>query len=179
MSDLFAEQDLPGLDEVEAPVVSQPRKGRDPDLVVILPGVARGKGRHRTRVINPKGGGPAFATQYPDKETANYEALLRYGAEQAMREAGVTLMAGELKVDVQVFIAPPKSWSNKKRAECLAGLVRPTGKPDADNFLKMLDAFNGIVWKDDSAIVDARCRKFYREAPAFEVRIWHRRGIHS
>lgn len=177
MSDLFTEQDIPGLDEVDAPEVSAPRKGRAPDLVVILPGVARAKGRHRTRVIQPKGGGAAFATQYPDKETANYEALLRYGAEQAMAEQGVMLMAGELKVDLHIYIVPAKSWSNKKRSECLRGLVRPTSKPDGDNYLKMLDAFNGIVWVDDSAIVDARVRKWYRETPAFEVRIWQRRGV--
>lgn len=178
MSDLFAGEDIPGLDDLDAPVEVAPRKGRKPDLVVILPGVARGKGRHRTRIINPKGGGPAFATQYPDKEAANYEALLRYGAEQAMRDMGVIQMGGEIKVDIHVYIAPPKSWSNKKRAEALRGLIRPTTKPDWDNFAKILDAFNGIVWTDDSNVVDGRVRKWYREQPAFEVRIWHRRGVH-
>jgi len=177
MNSLFADEDIPGLDAVDAPEPVGPRKGRAPDLVVILPGVARAKGRHRTRVIQPKGGGAAFATQYPDKETANYEALLRYGAEQAMKAAGVTMMTGELKVDVHVYIVPPQSWSQRKRADCLRGLIRPTGKPDVDNYFKLVDSFNGIVWRDDSSIVDGRCRKFYRDHPAFEVRIWQRRGV--
>lgn len=36
----------------------------------------------------------------------------------------------------------------------------PTARPDADNVLKLVaDALNGVLWRDDAQVVDARCRK--------------------
>lgn len=173
MGDLL---DLPTLDEVEA-IPSRavaPSRLREPDLTIVLPGVARGKGRHRTRVINPKHGGRAFATQYPDPETVNYEAMLRYAAEQAM--GGRSLFEGPLKIRINVLMPIPKSWSKAKHHEWQNGYVLPITKPDGDNFWKVVDAFNGVVWKDDSQIVDGRVVKVYAEKPAFEIEIWERRG---
>src|SRR5882672_7833841 len=116
-------------------VIKSPR-AVPPDLVVRLPGAPRGKGRPRTRVVsNP--GKPAFATMYPDPETKNYEAMLRYAGEQVM--GSKPLYAGALRVRVNVLMPVPESWSGKKKQECLRGLIRPTGKPDWDNYAKVID----------------------------------------
>ena len=64
----------------------------------------------------------------------------------------------------------PKSWSNKKRDAALAGTIRPTGKPDWDNFAKMLDAFNEIVWIDDAQIVEGSIEGLFQEHRRFASR---------
>lgn len=155
------------------PPVAPPPKAK-PDLVVTLPGHPRGKGRHRTRVIVPKDRSKApFATQYPDPETVSYEAMLKYAAEQAMR--GRPLYAGALRVRVNALMAVPASWSGKKQREALDGIIRPTGKPDWDNFAKVCDAFNSVVWVDDAQIVDGRVVKAYSQKAGFEIEVYQLR----
>lgn len=41
----------------------------------------------------------------------------------------------------------------------------PTKRPDVDNYVKFfLDAGTGVLWQDDSTIVDIRARKLYHRA---------------
>jgi Holliday junction resolvase RusA-like endonuclease len=50
------------------------------------------------------------------------------------------------------------------------GLLRPTTRPDVDNFCKCgLDALNGIVWRDDSQVVELTVSKFYSSRPRLEL----------
>lgn len=134
---------------------------------VELPGDPRGKGRQRSRVVIPKAGKP-FVHIYPDPETVKYETALKWCAKAAMRSK--TPMDGPLRVVVTATMAVPKSWPKKKRDAALSGAVRPTGKPDGDNFLKAgLDALNQIVWNDDAQVVDARVIKVYGETPSLVV----------
>ena len=65
----------------------------------------------------------------------------------------------------------PPSWTRKRRDDALAGVIRPTGKPDYDNIGKVVDALNGIVWVDDSQIVDARIRKLYDERARLVIEV--------
>lgn len=52
----------------------------------------------------------------------------------------------------------------------------PSVKPDLDNFSKaVFDAGNGILWRDDSQIVDAHTRKLYADAERearIELTVW-------
>lgn len=118
----------------------------------------RGKGRPRfTRA--------GFA--YTDPKTRSYEALLR---DTAMWTMGAKApLEGPLHVHVTAFMPIPKSMSEGKKVEARAGHFLPTTKPDADNILKTLDAFNGIVWKDDAQIVEATVVKRYSSSPALVV----------
>lgn len=44
----------------------------------------------------------------------------------------------------------------------LAGQIRPTVKPDCDNVSKIiLDALNGVAFKDDSQVVGLWVEKWY------------------
>ena len=45
------------------------------------------------------------------------------------------------------------------RVTVKAYLADPSGKPDWDNIAKNLDALTGIVWYDDTQIVDGRVLK--------------------
>lgn len=71
---------------------------------------------------------------------------------------------------VMAFFCPPKSWSQKKRKAALQGVVHHIVKPDLDNVLKAVgDALNGVVYEDDSQIIDCHIRKAYAETPRVEV----------
>jgi Holliday junction resolvase RusA-like endonuclease len=137
-------------------------------VTVAVSGDPRGKGRHRSRLVKPRHGAP-FIQTYPDPATVAYEDRLRSAAALAMH--GHDMLVGPLEVRVEARFAVPASWSNKKSTAALAGTIRPTGKPDADNILKALDAFNGVVWKDDSQVVDGRIVKIYGDEPGLAVTV--------
>ena len=60
----------------------------------------------------------------------------------------------------------------KKRQQMLAGLIRPTKKPDLDNVIKsILDALNKVAYHDDTQIVSLSMEKFYSDSPRVEVTI--------
>ncbi len=128
-------------------------------IVITLAGTPTGKGRPR---FSRKSG-----HAYTPEKTRTYEDNLAYIAQAAMH--GRELYSGPLSVYVLAIFPVPASWSNKKRAQALAGSVRPTCKPDADNLLKVLDAFNGIVWHDDKQIVNASILKRYGEKASYQV----------
>jgi Holliday junction resolvase RusA-like endonuclease len=60
---------------------------------------------------------------------------------------------------------------SKKRIEaCLNGLEKPIKKPDASNVLKSVeDAMNGVVYKDDSQIVNIHVSKVYSSVSGVDV----------
>lgn len=130
-------------------------------IEIILAGVPVGKGRPRF----VKSTGRAFT---PEK-TVRFEDRLSIVAQEAM--AGRAPLDGPLAVELEVRMPVPLSKPKRWRDAALAGLIRPTKKPDADNFAKGLDACNMIVWVDDAQIVELHVKKIYHEAPAFVARV--------
>lgn len=128
-------------------------------LVIVLPGAPKGKGRPRFwngRAVTPEA-------------TRAYEHSLAAVARVAM--AARPVINGPMSVSVEARMPVPASWSRKRRAAALAGVLWPTGKPDADNILKCLDALNGIVWRDDALIVATQVLKIYSAEPSLIVTI--------
>lgn len=84
------------------------------------------------------------------------------------------LITGPDAMNVKVYRPMPKSVSNslKKKEKAEKGLLRPTTKPDVDNYVKgVKDARNHLIYKDDSQVVDLKVTKFYSEDPRMEVMI--------
>jgi Holliday junction resolvase RusA-like endonuclease len=133
-------------------------------ILIELSGPPRGKGRGRAVAIPGRG-----ARVYSDPATVKYETQLRYAATQAM--AGRTPIEGPVRIVMEVRFPVPESWSKKKKIAALAGDVRPTVKPDADNSLKLCDALNQIVFKDDAQVVEAAVRKHYSALPGMRIEI--------
>ena len=106
---------------------------------------------------------------YTPERTLNYEARLAHRAQDAV--AGRPLLEGPLAVEVVTLMSIAASKPAKWQSAALAGLERPTKKPDWDNFGKMLDALNLVVWADDAQVVDGRVLKFYWSRPALIVRV--------
>lgn len=123
----------------------------------------------------PKGR-PKFARRgkgvvaYTPAKTAAYESLVQRAAEAAMM--GREPSAGPIKLVVNLALEVPASWSKRRRAQALAGEIRATKKPDADNVLKGLkDGCNGIVWKDDAQVVCIELWKAYGAVPSASVSV--------
>lgn len=133
-------------------------------IEIILAGNPRGKGR--PRFVN-RG---AFVSTYTDAKTRKYEDDLRKVAVAAM--VGRAVLDEPLSVVVEAHMPVPDSWSRVKRAKALAGELMPTGKPDCDNIIKGVDAFNAVVWRDDSLVVRLEFLKFYSASPKLVVRIF-------
>lgn len=127
-----------------------------------IPGVPQGKGRARAGKVAGK------ARLFTPEKTVAYEGLIALCARQAM--AGRPPITGPVDVTVRCVFPVPASWSKRRRAEALGGLIRPTGKPDADNVAKAVgDGCNGVVWADDSAITDLTVTKRYGDRPEVVV----------
>jgi len=47
----------------------------------------------------------------------------------------------------------------------------PSVKPDLDNFIKCLDAFNGLLWEDDALIVEIHAHKIYADEPGITLTV--------
>ncbi len=118
-------------------------------------------GKGRARFVKATG------RAYTPEKTARYEDKLGWAAQATM--AGKTLFEGPLEVTVGVFVPIPESKPAKWKQEAVAGRIFPTKKPDADNYAKILDALNQIVWVDDSQIVHLTVYKLYDLSPRIRI----------
>lgn len=141
------------------------------DIVIFISGAPQGKGRLRHRVVRSKANPMGYASGYTPRETIVYESHVRRAAQEAM--AGYSApIGGPVQVDVFAAFPVPQSWSRKKRAEALLGVLRPTVKPDADNLIKSsFDPLNQVVWVDDKQVVECTIRKVYSDSPCLRITV--------
>lgn len=105
--------------------------------------------------------------------TAPWRATLAAAAQMELGDR--VPYAGPLSVEVLFRFPRPKAhYGTGRNAEVLkasAPNVHAT-KPDLDKLLRAIgDALAGIVWRDDSQIVEFSARKVYG-APSARVRVW-------
>ena len=136
-------------------------------IVVTLRGEPEGRKQPQPFVTH-KNGRP-IVILHPATETKRYQRALALQAKVVM--GSKPLLTGALVVTVTAVMSVPRSWSQKDRDAALTGVIRPTGKPDWDNFGKQLDAFKGVVWVDDAIVVDARVIKVYGENPHLRIEV--------
>jgi Holliday junction resolvase RusA-like endonuclease len=105
---------------------------------------------------------------YTPTKTRRYEAHGRLAAQLAMD--GRPPISVPVRAKIVIDLPVLASWSGKRRDGALAGDIRPTTRPDADNYVKAaLDAINAIVVTDDSLIVDLVVTKKYAAVPALTI----------
>jgi len=125
-------------------------------------GNPKGLKRHRTfRRGN-------FQGQYdPSKADKNvFEVIARQHAPEKPFDC-------PLRVDMQFFFPRPKNhYGTGKNSQVL----KPTApnfhisRPDIDNCQKfVLDALNGVFWKDDSVVCESKIKKLYSNRPRTEI----------
>ena len=106
---------------------------------------------------------------YGPKKTSDYKKYVSLSARQQFK--GEPLKKA-LTVEMDIYREIPKSTSNKRRLMKNEKEIRPIVRPDVDNYTKgILDALNGIAYKDDSQIVDLIARKYYSDNPRVEITI--------
>jgi Holliday junction resolvase RusA-like endonuclease len=100
-------------------------------------------------------------------KTASFENKVALFAKSALRGRRMDAAAA-YRITIQARFAVPGSASKKRQAAMMnAGCMK---KPDADNIAKAVcDALNGIVWKDDSQVVDVRVLKRWGESGGMTV----------
>jgi Holliday junction resolvase RusA-like endonuclease len=133
----------------------------DSTVTVVIGGEPVAKGRPR---MTRRG----FA--YTPAATRKYEAHGRLAAQMAMD--GRPPITAPVRAEIVVDLPAPSSWSGKRREAALRGEVRPTTRPDTDNYVKAaLDAINEIVVADDSLVVELAATKRYANTPQLTIQI--------
>ena len=154
-------------------------------FAIIVPGEPQGKGRPIVGRFKTKSG-REFANLRTPRKTMNYEARIASAWDQTV---GVRpLIEGPVELDVLAVFSMPESRASRirgaintisrltkggadarsdayrERAETIRVLSEKVSKPDWDNIGKAVcDALNGVAWKDDAQVIDARVRKRYAD----------------
>ena len=118
------------------------------EVKFIVPGPAQAKQRPR---VNRNTG-----RIYTPGATHKYEKLVKesYGDNPCFEDQFISI-----KITFKFEV--PKSYSKKKRAEALAGDLRPT-KADIDNYIKsVLDGLNKVAFLDDRYICSIEASKIF------------------
>ena len=128
-------------------------------LTFEVPGEPRGKGR------------PRFSNghAYTDSETKAYEKKIIAYYHKAL--GGFRWPDGAyIRIKVTAHYPIPKSATKAATASMQSGKMLPVRKPDIDNVLKVvLDALNGVAYKDDSHVVCVEAEKVYSQTPKLVI----------
>lgn len=143
----------------------------DDSIFIEIAGVAVGKGRPKARGVHTKDGRD-FVQVYTPGKTRRWESSVRAIAQEVMGERAP--LETPIAIRYVVYVAPTPSWPEWKRQAALQGIIRPTTKPDLKNIKASIeDAFNGVVFRDDSLIVEERSTvKVYDLRSRIEVTVW-------
>jgi Holliday junction resolvase RusA-like endonuclease len=133
----------------------------DPITLVIQGApVAKGRPRMTRRGIT-----------YTPAATRKYEAHGRLAAQMAMD--GRPPIEAPVRIELLIELPIPASWSKRKAADAITGHIRPTSRPDVDNYLKaILDAINSIVIADDAQVVEVFAKKKFGIAPKMLMTVY-------
>lgn len=113
----------------------------------------------------------AFVSTYTDKDTLEYEKLVKFAYLEACSNIPQNL-EGEVSMKIDAFFSIPKSISKKKTELMIIGEIKHTKRPDVDNIIKsILDGLNKVAFKDDSQIVYLVASKKYSTMPRVEITI--------
>jgi len=121
------------------------------------------QGRPRATTINGQ------VRMYDPKKSSDFKDYVRLVASEHRPDK---LLEGPISLEVKVYKPTLKSFSKKKKVAAESGMLRPTTKPDVDNYVKgVKDALKNVIWKDDSQVVDLHISKWYSQTPRVEVTI--------
>lgn len=133
-------------------------------IFICVPGKAVPKGRPRAKRVGRS------VRMYTPPKTKEYEEVVAIESKIAM--IGTKTFEGAVEVRLQVFVPIPARYNKAKKEACRLGKIYPTSTSDLDNICKsVLDAMNGIVFLDDSQVVDAHLTKRYSDEPCVMVQV--------
>lgn len=109
---------------------------------------------------------------YTPKETLVYENYVKMCYSDYAKQFGWLPYENQVRAEIEVLVAVPKSDSKTKKKAKIEGTIRPTVKPDCDNLAKsILDSLNGLAYQDDKQVVELSIKKYYAENAEVRVRL--------
>ena len=135
-------------------------------VFVVVKGEPVPQGRPRFASVQGR-----FVHAYDPKKSVTYKNLIKWHIRQfQMQYPSVPELKENIFLELNVFRPIPASFTKKKRQLIADNKLFPNTKPDTDNYVKtVLDAANGMLFKDDSAVIGILARKYYSDAPRIEV----------
>lgn len=101
---------------------------------------------------------------YNDKDYTEWKNGLKLLAKTKFKKP----ITHPVSINIEFFFEIPKSWTKKKKAAA----KWHTSKPDVDNLCKsVLDALNGIAFKDDSQVCMIQAKKQYAQQSCVKIEI--------
>lgn len=125
----------------------------------IVPGRPKGKGRPRVNTKTRRAYTPAATKSYEESIKNCY--MTAYSPNERLHD-------GCVSVSIDAVFPVPAGWSRATKRQALAGLIKPSGKPDAK---AVLDALNAVAYTDDSKVVALHTTKRYGECGHVAVKI--------
>ena len=109
---------------------------------------------------------------YTPKETLVYENYVKMCYSDYARQFEWLPYENQVKAEIDVLVAVPKSDSKAKKKAKIEGVIRPTVKPDCDNLAKsILDSLNGLAYQDDKQVVELVVKKYYAENAEVKIKL--------
>lgn len=107
-----------------------------------------------------------FPSIYNDPKSVAEKKRIAQDAYVLLRAAGDKPIEGPISADIKFYFEIPKISTKKKKVDMAVGIIKHTKKPDIDNCIKLLlDALNGLCYKDDSQIIKITAEKHYANNP--------------
>lgn len=109
-----------------------------------------------------------FVQTYTPDKTRTYEALIKEKGIEAM--GSTEPLETPVSLYLYIRLPIPKSCTKKRLEAINNGSEKPIKKPDASNVLKSVeDGLNGVVYKDDSQIVNIHVTKVYASQSGVDI----------
>ena len=132
-------------------------------IIFVVPG--RPQPKERPRVTRS-------GYSFTPPRTKEYEALVIEQAKKSGTLPQSPIEETPLKMIIWCYMPIPTSWSRKKQELAIQGKLLPAKRPDIDNLGKIvMDALNGVAYKDDAQIVQLVINKIYSDEPRLDVLI--------
>ena len=130
------------------------------EFIIDATPVAKGRPRFSSR------GG--FVKTYTPAKTSEWEDVVREEARKAMGSSEP--IDGPVALSLRFYLPIPASWSKKRTEAANLGHEHHIKKPDVDNFAKaVMDACNGVLFVDDSQVINLHVSKHYSKWPRVAV----------
>lgn len=108
-------------------------------------------------------GRKSFNPLYKEREMVQY--YIKTQATECLNDMPIAL-------SFDFYFKIPKAASKVKRMSMMNGSIRPLTRPDASNCIKFYeDCLKGLVFDDDSQVVEIKARKFYSEKPRVVIKV--------
>lgn len=109
---------------------------------------------------------------YTPKETLVYENYVKMCYSDYANQFGWLPYENQVRAEIEVLVAVPKSDSKTKKKAKIEGMIRPAVKPDCDNLAKsILDSLNGLAYHDDKQVVELVVKKYYAENAEVKIKL--------